>query len=191
MLPPIKKRYGKRRKYLVEDEVKALIAAAKSVGKFGHRDSTMILLAWRHGLRCTELVGLQWDQVHLKRAEGEMEMRRVKHGKPAWHPMTKAEIAAIKKLPSARSRKGLVFTSRDGTRLGEQSFFRIVQRAGELAGLDFQCHPHMLRHACGYHLAAKGKDTRRIQEYLGHRNIRHTETYTELAPHSFDGSFED
>jgi integrase len=58
---------------------------------------------------------------------------------------------------------------------------------GHAAGLGFKAHQHMLRHACGYTLANKGRDTRAIQAYLGHRNIQHTVRYTELSPHRFKG----
>ncbi len=54
-----------------------------------------------------------------------------------------------------------------------RSIRHIIARAGELAGIPFQVHPHQLRHACGYYLAASGHDTRAIQDYLGHKNIHH------------------
>jgi len=185
--PPMRVK-GEGRKYLTEDEVKKLISAAKGAGRLGHRDSTMILLAFRHGMRATELVHLQWDQVHLDREA--IEMRRAKRGKPAMHELTRLEIRAIKKLGQGR-RYRHVFTTEDGGRMSERSFHQIVQRAGVLAGLKFPAHPHMLRHACGYYLAAKGYDTRRIQDYLGHVSILHTVKYTELAPGRFAGFFED
>lgn len=63
--------------------------------------------------------------------------------------------------------------------------FGIIERAGTLAGLPLNVHPHMLRHACGFYLASKGHDTRAIQAYLGHKNIQHTVRYTELSPERF------
>jgi site-specific recombinase XerD len=60
----------------------------------------------------------------------------------------------------------------------------IVRRAGQEAGLDFQVHPHMLRHACGFALANQegtANDTRLIQQYLGHRDIKNTVFYTTLS----------
>jgi len=190
-LPPIKQKTDKLagRNYLTEQEVKGMITAAKNTGRNGHRDSTMILVSFRHGLRCTELVNLLWDQVHLDKAA--IEMRRAKHGKPAMHELTKTEIRALKKLPGAKTRKGYVFTTEDGGKLGERSFHLIVARAGRLADLGFPAHPHMLRHACGHYLASKGLDTRRIQDYLGHVKIEHTVLYTQLAPGRFSGFFED
>jgi type 1 fimbriae regulatory protein FimB/type 1 fimbriae regulatory protein FimE len=188
--PPVKQKPDgpKTRLYLTEFEVNKLIAAAKSVGRLGNRDSTMILLAFRHGMRCTEIVNLQWDQIQLDIAA--IEMRRAKRGTPAMHELTRLEIRALKKLAQGR-RYRWVFTTEDGGMLGERSFHAIVQRAGKLAKLPFPVHPHMLRHACGYYLAAKGLDTRRIQDYLGHVKIQHTVLYTQLAPGRFAGFFED
>lgn len=188
--PPVrtKPEGPKARNYLTESEVKLLIAAAKSAGRLGLRDSTMILMAFRHGMRRTEVVHLQWDQIHLDREA--IEMRRAKRGKPAMHELTRNEIRALKKLGAGR-RYRYVFTTEDGGKLGVNSFHKIVARAGVEAGLDFPVHPHMLRHACGHHLAEKGFDTRRIQDYLGHINIQHTVKYTELAPGRFAGFFED
>jgi type 1 fimbriae regulatory protein FimB/type 1 fimbriae regulatory protein FimE len=68
---------------------------------------------------------------------------------------------------------------------------KTIRKSGEGAKLQFPLHPHMLRHGCGYYLAAKGIDTRAIQEYLGHANISRTVRYTQLAPHRFDGFWDD
>ena len=65
------------------------------------------------------------------------------------------------------------------------------QAASERAGMAFPIHPHMLRHACGYALANAGHDTRAIQAWMGHKNIRHTARYTELAPDRFKGFWRD
>ena len=79
-----------------------------------------------------------------------------------------------------------MFTSeRRGSPFTTAGFARLVERAGEAAGLGFPAHPHMLRHACGFTLANKGTDTRTLQAYLGHKNIQHTVRYTELAPGRF------
>ena len=59
---------------------------------------------------------------------------------------------------------------------------QLIERLGKLAGVPFGCFPHMLRHACGYALTNAGHDTRALKAWLGHRNIQHTDLYTELAP---------
>ena len=78
-----------------------------------------------------------------------------------------------------------VFTVRAGSPFTTAGFAKLVERAGEAAGLGFPAHPHMLRHACGFALANKGHDTRALQAYLGHKNIQHTVRYTELSPDRF------
>ena len=71
------------------------------------------------------------------------------------------------------------------------NFQKLINRACEAAGLKIKAHPHMLRHACGFHQANAGRDTRSLQAYLGHKNIQHTVRYTELAPTRFKGWWKD
>jgi type 1 fimbriae regulatory protein FimB/type 1 fimbriae regulatory protein FimE len=82
-------------------------------------------------------------------------------------------------------RSPFVFTSERGSPFTTAGFARMVERAGADAKFGFKAHPHMLRHACGFALAAKGHDTRALQAYLGHKNIQHTVRYTELSPTRF------
>jgi type 1 fimbriae regulatory protein FimB/type 1 fimbriae regulatory protein FimE len=98
-------------------------------------------------------------------------------------------LIALKKL--GNERQGTVFTTERGGPLTTSGFGKIVARAGEEAGLGMPIHPHMLRHACGYYLANQGQDTRVIQAYLGHADIRNTVIYTELAPDRFRGFWKD
>ena len=95
--PPVRLPNSKyrTREYLTEAEVKKLIKAAGE-NRQGHRDSTMILLAFRHGLRVSELVDLRWVQVDLDNAM--LHVRIVKHGTPATHPLTGVELRALRKL---------------------------------------------------------------------------------------------
>jgi type 1 fimbriae regulatory protein FimB/type 1 fimbriae regulatory protein FimE len=76
-------------------------------------------------------------------------------------------------------------------KLSTRSIRHIVARAGKLAGISFQVHPHQLRHSCGYYLAASGHDTRAIQDYLGHKNIHHTVRYTQMSPQRFENFWMD
>jgi integrase len=171
------------REYLTEAEVERLLEAAKA-NRYGHRDATMALAAFRHGLRVSELVDLRWDQVDFTAAT--MHVRRVKRGTPSTHPILGDELRALRRLQREQEPKSpFVFTSERGAPLTTAGFARMVERAGVKATLGFKAHPHMLRHACGYALANKGHDTRALQAYLGHRNIQHTVRYTELAPDRF------
>jgi integrase len=173
------------REYLTDAEVAKLIDAAKG-NRHGQRDATMILLTYRHGLRAAELVDLRWDQIDFDHAT--LAVRRVKRGSPSTHPLQGDEMRALRKLQREQEPKSpFVFTSERGSPFTTAGFARLVERAGVAAGFEFQAHPHMLRHACGFALANKGHDTRSLQAYLGHRNIQHTVRYTELSPGSVQG----
>jgi type 1 fimbriae regulatory protein FimB/type 1 fimbriae regulatory protein FimE len=171
------------REYLTEAEVERLIKATGG-NRYGHRDATMILVTYRHGLRAAELVDLRWDQVDFRTAT--LHVRRVKQGTPSTHPIVGDELRALRRLQREQEPKSpFVFTSERGAPFSTAGFARMVGRAGVVAKLGFKAHPHMLRHACGYALANKGHDTRALQAYLGHKNIQHTVRYTELAPTRF------
>jgi integrase len=173
----------RKREHLTEAEVERLMKATRD-NRWGHRDATMILVAFRHGLRVSELVDLRWDQIDL--ATANLHVRRVKKGSPATHPIRGDELRALRKLAREQDPKSpFVFTSERGSPFTTAGFARLMERAGEGADLGFKAHPHMLRHACGFALANKGHDTRALQAYLGHKNIQHTVRYTELAPDRF------
>jgi integrase len=161
------------REHLTEREVERLIEAMKS-NRWGHRDATMVLIAFRHGLRASELVDLRWDQIDVEHAI--LHVRRLKNGSPATHPLTGKELRALRRLQREQELKSpFVFTSERGTPFTKRGFQAMVERAGKAAGgFDMKIHPHMLRHACGFKLANDGVDTRTIQVYLGHKSIQHT-----------------
>jgi type 1 fimbriae regulatory protein FimB/type 1 fimbriae regulatory protein FimE len=171
------------REYLTEAEVERLLTATKA-NRWAHRDATMILVAYRHGLRASELTDLRWDQVDF--ATATLHVRRVKQGSPSTHPILGDELRMLRRLQREQEPKSpFVFTSERGSPFTTAGFARMVERAGEEAGLAFKAHPHMLRHACGFALASRGHDTRALQAYLGHKNIQHTVRYTELSPTRF------
>ena len=174
------------REHLTEDEVDALVKAAGSIGRHTHRDRTLILMMYRHGLRVSEVIDLRWDQVHFK--GGSIHINRLKRGKPSTHPLQGDVIRALRRLRCEQTHKNpYIFVSERGGPLTRSTVNKLVERAGGRAKLEFPVHPYMLRHACGYYLANKGIDTRTIQDYLGHVSITHTVRYTELSPHKFRG----
>jgi integrase len=118
----------------------------------------MILIAFRHGLRASELVDLRWDQVGFD--EGVLHVRRVKNGTPATHPLTGRELRALRKLQREKGENPFLFVSERGEPFSVSGFRRIIERAGQAARLDIKAHPHMLRHATGYALANQGTDPR-------------------------------
>ena len=162
---------------------------AAAQGRHGVRDSTLILIAYRHGLRVTELVSLRWDQIDL--GEGLVHVSRLKNGLPSVHPLRGPELRALRRLQREDSSAAYVFVSERKAPLTPDAVRKIVGRAGREAGIEFPIHPHMLRHATGYKLANHGHDTRAIQQYLGHRNIQHTTRYTDLAPNRFKNFWRD
>ena len=170
------------REYLTQSEVEALMAAARR-NRHGHRDATMVLVAFRHGLRASETVDLRWEQVDFDRAV--LHVRRAKKGVSSVHPLTGSEMRALRRLQRESKPSPFVFISERGAPFTTAGFARMMERAGRGAGLLIKVHPHMLRHACGFALANSGHDTRSLQAYLGHKNIQHTVRYTELAPGRF------
>ena len=172
------------REYLTEDEVNSLMAAARE-NREGHRDATMILMAFRHGLRASELVDLRWDQVDFSQAT--LAVRRLKNGTPATHQIKGDELRALRRLQREAPKSPFLFVSMRGAPFTVSGFRRMIERASLDAGLEIKAHPHMLRHATGFYLANKGTDTRTIQGYMGHRNIQNTVVYTALSPNRFKG----
>jgi integrase len=169
------------REHLTPWEVEGLVEAAKA-NRHGHRDATMILLAFRHGLRAAELCDLRWDQVEFN--AGVLHVRRVKNGTPSTHPLRGDELRALRRLQRESETSPFVFVSERGSPFTTAGFARMIERAAGAAGLD-------LRHACGYALANKGHDTRAIQAWLGHRSITSTAIYTALAPNRFKDFWRD
>jgi integrase len=176
------------REYLTRHEIEALMAAARQ-NRYGHRDATMILIVFRHGLRASEAVDLRWDQVDFNRAV--LHVRRAKQGTPSVQPLTGSEMRALRRLQREGKPSPFVFVSERGAPLTTAGFARMIERAAAAATLGLKAHPHMLRHACGFALANAGHDTRAVQAYLGHRNIQHTVRYTELVPDRFKGFWRD
>ena len=169
------------REHLTEREVEMLIEAAKT-NRWGQRDSTMILMAFRHGLRASELCELQWSDVEFK--SGSLHLRRAKGGATSTHPLLGDELRALRVL-KREAKSPFVFVSERGAPFSTSGWAKLIQRAGIESKMPFPVHPHMLRHACGFVLANRGTDTRTLQAYLGHRSIQSTVRYTELAPGRF------
>src|SRR5262249_47660369 len=149
------------REYLTTAEIERLMAAARKSSRYGHRDATMILIGYRHGLRASELCDLQWSQVEL--ATGRLHVRRAKNGSPRVHPTQGDEIRALRRLQREQGLSWHVFMSeRDGP-MTPKAFHALFGRIGSRAKMQFPIHPHMLRHGCGYALANAGHDTRALQ----------------------------
>lgn len=174
---------GRIRDHLTPGEVNALIKAAGKVGRHAIRDKTLILVAYRHGLRVSEATNLRWDQIDFKSAR--LHVNRLKGGTSATHPIEGDELRALRKLKRAYPDSPFVFTTERGGPLTRSAVNKLVTRAGHRALIPFPVTPHQLRHACGYFLANRGVPTRTIQAYLGHSNISNTQRYTALSDAAF------
>ena len=125
------------------------------------------------------------DNVNLQSAR--VWVRRLKNGLSVDHRIVGDELRTIKRYLGARTdRLSWLFLSERGQPLTRSSVQYLVRVAGESAGLK-GVHPHMLRHSCGYYLADKGTDLRTMQDYLGHRDPKHTVHYTRVAGRRFEG----
>lgn len=189
--PPARQTNAERRsrEHLTPGEVEDLMVAAGRTGRHGHRDKTLILIAYRHGLRVSELVALRWESIDLK--TGLIHISRLKNGVPSTHPIRGMELRALRRLKRDYPDTDYVFVSERKGPLTTATVRKLLARAGQVAELPFPIHPHMLRHSTGFKLANDGQDTRAIQHYLGHRNIQHTVRYTELAPDRFNNFWTD
>ncbi len=174
--------------FLTEAEMKKFLEAARK-GRHGVRDFCLMLMAYRHGLRVSELIDIRLKDLDLE--TGRIYVRRLKGSLSTHQPIEGNELRAIRawlrqreKSPNASS--NYLFLSERGM-LTRQAINYLVEQIGKRAKFAFKVNPHMLRHSTGYYLANKGNDTRLIQDYLGHKNITHTVRYTRTSAHRFEG----
>ena len=177
------------REYLTEQEIDSLIKAIRKQSRNSLRDETIVTMMFRHGLRVREAINLKWEQVDFK--EELLHVSRVKNGKDSVHPIPGVELRLLRRLEREPNRQRHLFLSERKSPITNTVINRMVQHAGERAGIKFPVHPHMLRHACGFYLANKGTDLRTIQMYLGHANIANTVIYTQLSSGKFRGLWKD
>jgi type 1 fimbriae regulatory protein FimB/type 1 fimbriae regulatory protein FimE len=184
-MPPRRRKNAevRSREHLTPDEVGKLLAAARRTGRNGGRDEALVLLAYRHGLRVSELVALRWDQAELK--AGLLHVTRRKNGTPSTHPLQGDELRILRALRRDWPDTPYIFASERAGAMTDSNVRKLVARLGVVAAIGFPVHPHQLRHACGYALVQAGHDTRRIQLWLGHKNIAHTVRYTALSDAAF------
>lgn len=151
------------------------------------RDALILRLLFQHGLRATELTRALRSQAKLD--DGRLKVVRLKGSRSNEHPLDGATLRALRAyLRSRTDALPYLILSERGTPFTRQGVYYLVRAIGARAGIAV--HPHMLRHGCGYALANKGRDTRLIQDYLGHVDIKNTVIYTETAAVRFEGLWE-
>jgi integrase len=162
---------------------------AARLGRHGVRDYLLMLMAYRHGLRVSELIDLRLRDLDLD--TGRMYVRRKKGSLSTHQPLEGDELRALRvwlreRTQRKEARLSYLFLSERGP-MTRQAVNYLAKECGQRAKLRFHVHPHMLRHSTGYYLANRGYDTRLIQDYLGHKNIMHTVRYTRTAAIRFEG----
>ena len=165
----------------------ALLLASTAGRRHAARDRCLLLLMFRHGLRVSEACGL--TLAHVDVPHRALHVRRLQHGRATTQPLRADELQAIqawlRERAAMQPKTDAFFVSERRRPLSRKTVWLLLRRCGARAGLPGATHPQMLRHACGFALAAQGADTRVIQAYLGHRRIAHTLKYTADRPVEF------
>ena len=174
------------RKYpeiLTNKEVELFLEQPKCVDEKGFRDHAMLELLYATGIRVSELIGLNLDDVNLTLGF----VRCVSHGKERIIPLYQTAVRALQDyLQEVRPRliadenEKAFFVNMDGERMSRQGFWKIIKYYQAKAGIEKEITPHMLRHSFAVHLLENGADLRSIQEMLGHADISSTQMYTHI-----------
>lgn len=171
--------------FLTVEEVTQLLEATDSSTPQGQRDRAFLELLYASGLRVSELVGLNIEQIDLESKEirvtgkGSKE-RMVLMGEPATKAVSVYINKGRKELRS-KKRNNALFLNKQGGRLTERSVQYILQKYARGAGINRRVHPHMLRHTFATHMLDGGADLRVVQELLGHSSLASTQIYTHVS----------
>jgi integrase/recombinase XerD len=171
---------------LSESEVDALLAAPNTASAVGYRDRTMLELLYATGLRVTELVTLEMNDLNLR--QGVLRVMG-KGGKERLVPMGDEAMAWVegfvrdhRSLLMRRSEsEAVLFPSNRGREMTRQAFWYLIKRHAAEAGIRHSLSPHSLRHAFATHLVNHGADLRVVQLLLGHSDLSTTQIYTHVA----------
>jgi integrase len=181
--------HERSRDYLSEAEFAVLLRGTLP-SRHRWRNTAMLMLTFYHGLRVTELCRLKRQDIDL--THGRIWVQRLKGSLSTEQPLHAEELRVLKRYLKQRGHSQLpwLFLNERGDPFTRPSINYLVAVTGTRAGLAFHVHPHMLRHGCGYALANRGYDLRLIQDYLGHRDPKHTTRYTRTAAGRFEGLWE-
>jgi integrase/recombinase XerD len=174
-------------KTLTEQDVESLLAAPDVSEPLGLRDRTMLELLYATGLRVTELISLQLEQINSRlgviRVVGKGNKERlVPVGDEAIHWVGRY-LEQARPLLTDNPREETLFVSRRGQAMTRQTFWYRVRRYAIESGIDKPLSPHVLRHAFATHLLNHGADLRVVQMLLGHSDLSTTQIYTHVASH--------
>ena len=172
---------------LTENEVLKLIKAPNTKKPLGFRDRVMLELLYATGLRVSELVKLEVNQVNLNQGylrvmgKGDKE-RLVPMGKTAKRWMKNYLNGPIQEILNDRQ-SDCLFPTRTSTSISRQAFWQIIKKYAMKVGISAKLSPHSLRHAFATHLINHGADLRVVQMLLGHSDLSTTQIYTHIAQH--------
>jgi site-specific recombinase XerD len=172
-------RHSQTVKFLTFDETKRLFENIIS-----KRDKAIFLLAYRHGLRASEIGLLRHSDLDLKTLR--IMIHRIKGSLSGEHPLQADEVRALKSYLKTRSDSlPYLFPSRRGSPISRSMLDVLIKEYGEKAKLpDDKRHFHVLKHSIATHLLEKGAELRFLQDWLGHANIQNTVIYTALVSSS-------
>jgi len=171
--------------FLTLDEVERLLNAPDLATPQGQRDRALLELLYASGLRVSELVNLDLNQINLDTSEirvwgkGSKE-RMALMGKPATEALRNYLSQGRPKLLGGK-KTNAIFLNRYGQRLPERRVQRILVDYAAKAGIEKRVHPHILRHTFATHLLDGGADLRVVQELLGHARLSSTQIYTHVT----------
>lgn len=178
--------HERKKDFITESEHKRLLKGAGAL-RNPERNQLLVMMLYRHGLRETEAVNMRMHDIQLDSAR--VWIRRVKGGLSTEHPIEGDELRLLRRYLRVRGvnqQMPWLFLSERGSPLSRHTVIYTTNQAAQKADLG-HITPHMLRHGCGYFLANKGYDLRLIQDYLGHRDPKHTARYTRTASVRFAG----
>lgn len=175
---------GKR--HLNPNEVDQICKTIRKKSRNPDRDELMVLMAFHHGLRVSELTNVKWQHIDLK--SGQLSVKRMKNGIDTLHPISdKRELLIFRRVhrDQLKPTAGFVFRNERGNPVSVNGFQKMFGKFSELA-LGVKWNSHSLRHACGTALIDKGHNLRTVQVYMGHRNIQNTTVYLHESAKQFD-----
>ena len=175
------------RKYpeiLTNKEVELFLEQPQCVDAKGFRDHAMLELLYATGIRVSELISLDLDDLNLAAGFIRCESRGKERIIPLYHTAVKALQDYVKNIRPqliADSSEQALFVNMNGERMSRQGFWKIIKHYQEMAGIQKEITPHTLRHSFAVHLLENGADLRSIQEMLGHADISSTQIYTHVV----------
>jgi len=169
---------------LTRDEVEKLLSCPKEEDIKGIRDKAMLELLYATGIRVSELINLNLDDINLE--HGYIICKNKKRDRVI--PIGSYAISAVEKylrhsrpyLAKSKNEEAL-FLNFNGERMTRQGFWKIVKFYAQSAGIDKEITPHVLRHSFAIHLIENGADVRAVQQMLGHADISTTQRYLQVA----------